>query len=318
MNPDVILKADSTTMPVDPSTLDGLKMVQDGTAFNTDVQDAAAQAAPAIDAAVAKLDTVPDTINGVSQSLVDGVSGVGAQLTAAANQLPDFVEHVNDMMGDIMGKATMFASAQGLDNAINGTSGCTDMTDFFGSITTIGPGMLDQLSSLTAAVSGGISSFVQLGQDLQPQIISAQSALLSGLSQSGVSGAVQALQTQITNEFGTAVGDVRAQLSDQAMALMTDSVKANVLPAITQMKGTDFDISAAANTVMSGSSQISSVAQGLVDLGTGEKNIMKEAVAQLEQLGGVSSVQSLFNSNPCVQSLMGFVATNGFLKTLGG
>lgn len=308
---------------------DAFTMVSEGTAFDRSFEDVVAAVPAKLTSVTDKLATLPSTINGVSSDIIAKASGIGDMISGASSALPDFQSHIASKFDNIMGDISTFSSAQGLSNALAnggaGTSGCGGMMDFFGSITTKGPQAIGQMTSMADQIMGEMDNFTQLGTDLQSHITGTKDGLLSALNTEianttdvGKLADLNNIKSQITSQFQTGLSDVRADLSKQAMALLPSNAQGTVSSLVSGMRNTDFSILQSAESINGIAGTIGEKASALTSMISGEQTAMTSAVGQLEQLGAVSEMKSLLSSNPCVQTLMGFVGNSDFLKTLGG
>jgi hypothetical protein len=309
---------------LDAKTVGIMDDLASGAAFDRTFETTIGDIKTTMEGSIATIQSLPTTINGVSGDIMSKVQGLDTMVSGAIDKVAPFLDHVTSQFDNLAGNLDLFASSQGLKNALAGAESCDSMHDFFGSITQEGPELMNQLGSLTSDLTSGIDQFKALGDSLQTSISDTQSQLVSSL-QSEISTTTDSakltqlngLLTQVQSSFGTAVGDVRAGVIEQASSLLSGANLSSLTTKATQMLGIDSSISSGADAISGIAGNIDLGGSGLTDLLTGEQNKLTDAVSQLTTLGDAQAVQSLFGSNKCVQTLLGYVGTDSFLGKLG-
>jgi archaellum component FlaC len=314
-------------MPLDNGLKGAFNQIKDGTAFNRSFESAVGNVTGHISGIQTKIGSMPSSINGVADSIVSKANNIGSQITSATNRIPAFASHVTKQFNDLANNISTFASSQGLKNALSGKAGgCSNMKDFFGSITTDGPKLIGEINLLVDNVSTEIDRFTNLGATLQGNITASYDEIVNQLNaEISSAGAdidritdLNAMKDTLEANFRSGVAEIRADLAQQAQSKLNAQRRALVDGSIREMRLTDLNIQGAANKIETLAGEIDLSSQGLQGLIDKETATLNGAVSELETLGQASGMRSLFGSNPCVQTLLGFVGETNFLKNLKG
>jgi hypothetical protein len=315
-----------TFMPLDDGLKGAFQQLRDGSAFDRTFESVVGNVNGHLSAMQTRATSLPQ-INGVANDIMDKVNNVGTQISSTITRIPQFAEHINKQFNDLANNITTFASSQGLKNALSGKAGgCSNMADFFGSITTEGPRMISEITQLVDEVTTEISRLENLGATLQDNITASYDEIITQLNAEIASAGadatrltdLNAMKATIEADFRSGVATVRADLAAQAQSKLSEQRRALVDGLVRTMNTTDLDIQGAANRIEGFGGSIDLTSQNLLSLIDNENSILSGAVSELETLGQATGVRSLFGTNPCVQQLLGFVGNTGFLANLKG
>lgn len=312
-----------TFMPLDAGLTAAYTHLTDGTAWNREFETVAGGVESHINSIQASITALPNSINGVESSVLSRITGLQSTVTAASGRMPDFVSHITNHFNNLTHNISTFASAQGLVNALAGKAkGCGSLPSFFGSITTTGPAIVSQITGLVNQVQTEITNFTGLASTLQTQIVSTQSEIINQLNAeiAGASGGqltnLLSLKTNIQTNFNSGIASLRADLTQQVMSAISTERAALVAPLDQQLRAVDLNIFGSSNHLESLVGGINLHSLSLHDMIAAETAQLTGAINQLETLGAASAMRSLMGSNPCVQTLMGFLGTDNFLRGL--
>ena len=309
----------------DPNTLSAMSLLSGGGAFDRTLETTVSAATSNASGIAAQFSALPSQINGVESGLLANFTSFQTQATSlASTALPAFATHVTSQFDGLAQNIGLFASHQGLENALAGIpSGCSTMHSFFGSITQEGPQLMAAVAATMTQAQSILGQFTQLTQNLQGQITNTQTALISNLTtELGVTTdpakilQIQSTLTAVQGTFNSAIAATRGSLVDQAKALLTGGRNDLIANASSLMKSIDSDLGIHGATMGGLSTALGGHSTSLSSLISNETSTITGAVSRLVSLGHVSSIKSLFSSNGCVQSLLGYVGTNNFLKLL--
>lgn len=309
---------------LDAKTVGIMDELASGTAFNRAFEGTIGDVKTTVEGVLPSLETIPTTINGVSESIMSSVQGLDTKLTSAIDSITSFLPHVTSQFDNLASNIDLFSSSQGLKSALAGTSNCSSMHDFFGSITKEGPELMNSFSDMAGQLTEGISNFTQLGTDLQGAISSTQSQMISSI-QAEIAATTDAtkltqlnsLLSEVQSSFGTAVETVRADLVEQAQGLLTGTNLSSLTTQAQEMLNIDLGIAQGADLISGIAGDFELGGTSLSDMVAGETSKLTESTEQLVQYGEAQAMQSLFGNDKCVQTLLGYVASDSFLSKLG-
>lgn len=309
---------------LDAKTVGIMDELASGTAFNRAFEGTIGTVKTAVEGVLPSVESLPTTINGVSSEIMNSVQGLSSKISGAVSSITSFLPHVTSQFDNLASNIDLFSSSQGLKNALSGGTSCSSMHDFFGSITKEGPELMSQFSDMAGQLTEGISNFTQLGTDLQGAISSTQSQMISSIQAEIAAttdatklGQLNSLLTDVQSSFGSAVESVRADIVDQASGLLTGTNLSSLTTQAQQMFNIDLGISQGADLISGIAGDFELGGTALSDMIAGETSKLTESTDQLVQYGEATAMQSLFGNDKCVQTLLGYVASDSFLSKLG-
>lgn len=295
-----------------------------GTAFNRALEDQIGEMGSRLEATFADL---PTEFNAVSSDIANRITGLADSMPATLEKIAPFAEHVTNQFNGLAQNIGLFSSAQRLENEMAGsedTNACGDMHDFFGSLTQAGPTRIGDMNVGANAIIDRLQQFKTAYADLQSIVQTArsdiQTALQSEISATNDSGKVSQLQgllSRVQSEFASGPATARTGLLDEAKALLTGARQTAVEARGTAMQAIDQSLEEHSSEIDSAAGTLGTLGDELGDIVAGEKEKLSQATKRLTTLGEASSIRSLFSSNPCAQTLLGYVGTDSLLSKLG-
>ncbi len=309
---------------IDDQTKGIIEELQGGTAFNRSFETTITTAHTALSGLTSQ---IPQTLTLLETSVQNTISGIADRVSASVDKVASFADHVASHFDNISDNIAKFASAQRLDNAMASSpdeNACGSMHDHFGSITTEGPSLISQVQS---GISTALDTFNEVRSayaDLQSAVASVRTGLITQLQQelaieldNAKRTALTAAQTAITNQMNSAIRSVRESLTSTSVNILTGSRKTNAEALQTSMQSHDVSAANAVTQATTAISTIESKATDLKNRAESEVQAAEDAVSKLTTLGNASSIKSLFGSDACVQTLLGYVGSDSLLSKLG-
>lgn len=259
--------------------------------------------------------TAPLTLSDVD-NLVDK-NGAPITLSAAEKQsligkprgfMTSFENHVRDQFSSLTDNIGLYSTHQSVRNAMGNTEGCGSLADHFGSIMTMG----QQLGNMVQNAKNIISDFKAMKTQIQSEI--------NDFDQNAVGVLTGKINNTVLSNLVVGSG-----LHDQLDKILVDSgiapdsvaaqeIREEIGERLTPQLNDFYNKKAAVNSEVE---KINKERGGLLGQIGKEVATMDKATTTLRRLGAANSLQSLFKTNECVQTLMGFVGQSGFIGKLG-
>lgn len=300
---------------IDPENVENIKGIMDditsGDAFNRGLEDIVSSASTGL--AGIDIPSFPN-IHGL-ESIGSDLAGFTTDITGVVSgPLQSFSGHISDAFDNIGTNLNIYAAAQSLEDALNGTgSGCSKLNDFFGTITEEGNNLMSTITETTYQIDSAIQEFKQLKAQIQSEISNLDNniiPLLTGQVSNTILG-------NLTNKVGLNVMGHLEDLADQGQVSheLVDMIR-------DQLDFTNFN--SLANLLTGRTSSIKNVVLGLVQNGGALQALIDKeteskngATEKLQTLGQANMYKNLFKKNGCAQTILGFVAQTDFLNKLG-
>lgn len=271
-------------------------------------------------------DRIPQNLDLLADQFASKVSTIGSRYTASAQRLEGFAAHVSDHFDHIADNMSLFSSSQQLENSLSNAkeNSCGDMHSIFGSITQEGP---SAIKSMSANIDLALRTFDEVKTtytELQQEVASVRTGLLANLNQQialEVSDAKRLvmvdLKGQLENQFNTAKRQIRDDLVASVIAQTTDVRNQAASTLRDGLRMRDDAVEGVVSTMDRYASEMSAQETTLGNLITNEKAKILAATKRLTQFASAANIRSLVNSDPCVQTLMGYVGSDSLLRKLG-
>lgn len=308
---------------LDPTTRGVFEALEGGTAFDRSLENQITSVGNRLGSIS---DQLPSDFVAVSPDIQNMITGVPSRITSTIDQVGPFSEHVASQFDGLGQNLSLFSSSQKLENEMAGedSNACGSMHDFFGSITEEGPSLIGQIGQKSDSLLATVQQFKTAYADLQSSIQSAK-GVLEGAIQDEIAATadqakisqLQGLLGQVQSQFGTGYASDRSSLVASALDMLSTSRKSSVTAAATSMGNLDTLLSSHASSISGLADEIETHGGALGSIVDSEQGQMQNAVSRLTTLGEASSMQSLFRTNPCVQTLLGYVGTDALLSKLG-
>jgi hypothetical protein len=308
-------------MILDENTKEVINLLETGTAFNVNADSTIV----AVRSTLSSF-TAPAMV-GVDSSITSTMNSTQQAIRSLGNQIPDFSAHVQQQFESLPDKISLFASSQGLSNAMSGSTGCDSLHTWFGSLTgqsgQVG-GALSMVSDFKRNVVDQMQKVQNVYTALRTSVGDAKDRIIGNLqfqlvdaATSAQAGDIQAAITKVENLFLNADANARQAIAAEATALLSADRAAVVNSFAEAMGIQDTSLSQAVTQFSAVTNGVVIDASALTQEILNENTLVEEATNKLITLGQASGMRSLFKGNTCVGTLMGYVGTDALLKRLG-
>ncbi len=231
-----------------------------------------------------------------------------ALIGKAKGFITSFSGHLGNRVNNLAEDISLYATHQSVSNALGESNNCGGLTDHFGSIIAMG----GQVSQLINDAKGAIDTFKAAKAQIQGEINdfdqNAIGILTGKINNTVLSNLVKGsgLYDQLDGIF-TASGI--AKNSTQAQEIRNE-IAGHLTPSLNDF----YHKKSAVNEEVE---QVTQAREGVLGSIGKELHVWDKAISTLRRLGNANALQSLFKTNECVQTLMGFVGQSGFISKLG-
>jgi hypothetical protein len=307
---------------------DGLKgIIQDmegGTAFNRGLEGTVQGVGSRLSGVAARVPTNLDLMAGHFQSRA---ADIGNRMTASVTQVNRFGEHITDHFNKLSDNINLFASSQRMENAMSGKAenSCGDMHSFFGSITQEGPSLMDKIRDTVEFAASSFDQVNAIYGELKQQVDFARGGMLQNIERELAVQVDDAkrlvlvdLKGQLEVSFNTMAREGRDALIADAIDAIEDSTRKGEAEKLRDdIRARDDAVEASFLDMDKQASEIDAKQAELGKMMDSEQAKVTNATKRLTTLGAASSMRSLYKSDPCVQTLMGYVGSDSLLGKMG-